>query len=944
MAFTQGWGGRARAHGLVSMLALAAACRDEHHEPIDETWRVIGSELEIALLGVSGTASDDVWVVGADAGKGGVVAHFDGTAWTRMDSGQLHDLWWVFALDETHVFVAGAEATILRYDGAAFVREATPGRASHTVYGLWGAAPDDVWAVGGQAGRYGFLWHFDGSAWTDVPLPDDVPLDGGGELPGLFKVWGRASDDIYAVGGHGLMLHYDGTAWSVIPTETDALLFTVHGNRDSVVVVGGGEFGVVLDGEGREIGPEQAPLLQGVHVEADGTVWASGARGTVLRRRRGHDWETISTGLSPKPESLHALWVDPDHGLWTVGGGVLTPALDQGVLFHRGAEAGDLIGLEPDPPPEPACPEDRIDIVPGGSIARRWNELLLDSIRRDVPKPGVHARNLFHTSAAMYDAWASYDTVADGYYHVERSTADDVEAARQTAISYAVYRVLVQRYTGANGGPTSVACYDAFMDRLGLDPGDTHTDGDDPIAVGNRVGAAVIAATLDDGANEANMYADTTGYAAVNPPLTVDRPGTSATEPDRWQELNLARAETQNGIVVDAGLQKYIGPNWGHVAAFALPPDDDGDGVHHEVDVVPSVSQPEMVDWVVDVLTKTAALDHQNGTAIDISPGAYGNNPLGSNDGTGHTLNPVTGEPYPANIVPMGDFARVLAEFWADGPKSETPPGHWNTLANTVSDALGADPLAAWGEGMPIDRLQWDVQLYFALNAAVHDAAITAWGIKRAHTTSRPITLVRWMAGQGQSSDPALPSYSPHGLPLVPGAIELITEETTRPGERHHHLRWWKGQVAVFTWLGEPGDRANEVGGLGWMRAVDWFPYQRRTFVTPAFPGLISGHSTFSRAAAEVLTAYTGSEFFPGGLGSFTAKAHEHLVFEDGPSVDVVLQWASYYDAADQAGQSRIYGGIHIWPDDYQGRVLGSTVGTDAAAKARTYFDGTAVE
>lgn len=126
------------------------------------------------------------------------------------------------------------------------------------------------------------------------------------------------------------------------------------------------------------------------------------------------------------------------------------------------------------------------------------------------------------------------------------------------------------------------------------------------------------------------------------------------------------------------------------------------------------------------------------------------------------------------------------------------------------------------------------------------------------------------------------------------------------------------------------------------MRARDWFPYQRRTFVTPAFPGFVSGHSTFSRAAAEVLTAFTGSAYFPGGMASFTANAGDYLVFEDGPSQTVELQWATYQDAADQAGQSRVYGGIHIWPDDQRGRELGYEVGLSAYAAAEPYWNGTA--
>jgi hypothetical protein len=71
------------------------------------------------------------------------------------------------------------------------------------------------------------------------------------------------------------------------------------------------------------------------------------------------------------------------------------------------------------------------------------------------------------------------------------------------------------------------------------------------------------------------------------------------------------------------------------------------------------------------------------------------------------------------------------------------------------------------------------------------------------------------------------------------------------------------------------------------------------------------------------------------------AKTDAYLTFEKGPSSEVRLQWASYYDAADQAGQSRIYGGIHIQPDDFVGRALGSRVGLAAIAHAETFFAGT---
>ena len=111
--------------------------------------------------------------------------------------------------------------------------------------------------------------------------------------------------------------------------------------------------------------------------------------------------------------------------------------------------------------------------------------------------------------------------------------------------------------------------------------------------------------------------------------------------------------------------------------------------------------------------------------------------------------------------------------------------------------------------------------------------------------------------------------------------------------------------------------------------------------MTPAFQGYTSGHSTFSRAAAEVMTAFTGSEYFPGGLGHWTKPAGE-LTVEEGPSADVELQAATYYDAADQAGISRLFGGIHIPSDDFNGRQIGSECGKAAWTQAQRYYDGTA--
>jgi hypothetical protein len=243
------------------------------------------------------------------------------------------------------------------------------------------------------------------------------------------------------------------------------------------------------------------------------------------------------------------------------------------------------------------------------------------------------------------------------------------------------------------------------------------------------------------------------------------------------------------------------------------------------------------------------------------------------------------------------------------------------------------------GRGPVVDRLQWDVKLYFALNGAVHDAAIAAWGLKGYYDSVRPISMIRYMGGLGQSSDPSLPSYNKEGLPLVPNLIELITKASTAPGQRHAALAGHEGQIAIRAWAGTPKDPKTQVGGVTWILAVDWVPYQLPTFVTPAFPAYASGHSSFSRAAAEVLVGFTGSEYFPGGISGYTIKAGS-LKFEAGPTSDIRLEWATYYDASDQAGQSRLWGGIHIQADDFIGRELGSACGKAAWTLAQKYYDG----
>lgn len=575
--------------------------------------------------------------------------------------------------------------------------------------------------------------------------------------------------------------------------------------------------------------------------------------------------------------------------------------------------------------------------VDAASIARIWNEETLAAIRVDFPNPPVHSRNLFHSSIAMWDAWAAYDTNAVGYLVREKHTATDVAAARREAISYAAYRILHHRYRLSVSAATTQATLTARLNALGYDPGNTDATGNTPSALGNRIAATVLAYYSNDNSLEDLIYANPS-YTPVNQPLILSQPGTTLVDPNRWQPLAFEVAFTQNGLVAGK-VQIFQASQWESVRPFALQRPAGG-GIYLDPGQPPQLGGTNDAGYKagsLEVIQRSGLLNPTNGMMIDISPASRGNNTLGQNDGQGYTVNPATGQPYTPHVIPHGDFGRVIAEFWADGPDSETPPGHWNVLANAITEHPGFQRRIG-GTGPVVDELEWDVKTYFTLNGAVHDVAVAVWGCKAHYDYIRPISSIRYMGGLGQSSDSGQPSYHPSGLPLVANVVEVVTSATAATGQRHEGFT--PGTMVIHAWGGEPADPATQFTGTKWIRAVDWLPYQRSTFVTPAFAGYTSGHSGFSRASAEVLTHLTGNAYFPGGLWTFSAPAGQFLKFEYGPTVDVTLQWATYYDASDEAGISRLYGGIHVPADDGPGRIMGSHCGINAWQLANRYFDG----
>lgn len=326
-------------------LTLLAACGSDEPGTPEPAWQIVHDQLPGALLSVWGTSSRDVWAVGSDTRQGGgpLVLHFDGTSWSELATGATGDLWWVFGFEAGPVFMGGSGGVILRYEGGAFTRMTTPGDG--VVFGLWGSAPDAMWAVGGQEGgsRGAFAWRLVGEEWSLAPeFPGALA-----ETDAVWKVFGRGPDDVWMVGTGGKTLHWDGSAITSGFTGLAESLFTVHGNAERFVAVGGFGTGLLLE---RSVGapveqawvsqsPPGAPSIIGVYLTESGG-YAVGGFGYVFARD-ATGWKDEDTGFEVEfgVRNLHSVWVDPDQGgVWAVGGQVSVAPLSNGVMLHKGAK------------------------------------------------------------------------------------------------------------------------------------------------------------------------------------------------------------------------------------------------------------------------------------------------------------------------------------------------------------------------------------------------------------------------------------------------------------------------------------------------------------------------------------------------------------------------------------------------------------------------------
>jgi hypothetical protein len=474
----------------------------------------------------------------------------------------------------------------------------------------------------------------------------------------------------------------------------------------------------------------------------------------------------------------------------------------------------------------------------GGSVVLRWNDVAIKTISQKPRKVTATARALYLLHQAMYDAWALYDDTALPVITdagLKRPLEEHTEANQAAAVSQAAFTVLLSLF------PEYEEASHRFSDTLedlGYAP---YTSGTDtPEAIGFLAAQAVLSYRRNDGSNARKDYVDI--VSDIYPQrYSYD----TSDDPNIWTRLTvptgIRRDETGKPIVVKEDilsfqLQRFATPHWGAVEPFALV-----SGGQFRPGPPPQFGSDEpYTDALGQTMTNDEAFRNQVEEIWNISQS-------------------------------LSDEQRAIAEYWSDGPRSETPPGHWNVLARGVSirdkHALGED-----------------VKLFFALNAALFDASIACWDAKRAYNFVRPVE-----------------------------AVHFLFDES-------------------------------------------WQPHQSLTFVTPPFPEYVSGHSTFSAAAAEVLTRFTGSDTFYDGvtvlpqdanhdgeldlLGQYIAGVGSSKLTKGYPLEAVVLQWETFQDAADEAGMSRRYGGIHFQDGDLRGRELGKKVGEVAFEKAQGFWLG----
>ncbi len=504
------------------------------------------------------------------------------------------------------------------------------------------------------------------------------------------------------------------------------------------------------------------------------------------------------------------------------------------------------------------------EVLESDSLAMKWNHEFLVAVRVIAPPPTVASRNLAILHTAMYNAWAAYDDRALDTQlgaALRRPASERTKANRERAISFAAYLAAVDQF------PSQAAQFEAFMRKLGYDVARLGNDSTRPEGVALRSVQALLSFRHHDGSNQLGdlnpkgLYTDASGYKLYQPgphgkvdpvqwtPLTTGN-GLGGFH-DIHAHLQRIGAKPRQRVTAELGgfaVQRYVTPHWGNVLPFSI---------ERSVDAMAAPPLP----FAESDLKPAENEDNENYADLDaLDDDQY---PSRFRQQVRQVLR------YSSRLT---NREKAIAEYWADGPLSEAPPGHWNVLAHYLARLNSHD-------------MDQDIKMFFVLNNAVMDAGIVSWHSKRVYHYVRPLPAVKHLFGDTD-------------------------------------IRGWSGPV----------------GGVRAIKGADWWPYQEKYFVTPAFPEHTSGHSTFSFAAATALRLFRGSDEF--GAFAVVRRGSSSIDIGRMPTEDVTLRWATLTDAARQASLSRRYAGLHFAHGDLEGRKLGMKVGETAFRTALACIEG----
>jgi hypothetical protein len=516
---------------------------------------------------------------------------------------------------------------------------------------------------------------------------------------------------------------------------------------------------------------------------------------------------------------------------------LLTAALVLSMLATFSATRPAAAAYDDPDDPKTVFPIDGVPTSFNDNVVVKWDDELLQTIRANPAGTGptITARAIAVLHTAIYDAWAAYDSVADGVHYRGKATG---AADKEKAISFAAYETLAWLFPGRAGD------YELQMDELGY----LLSDASEPAQIGRAAFGATRDFRDDDGANQlgdepgtppekaGTPYADYTGYTPKNP----------------WDKVDVAWKWQPLCVLTAAG----VAAGKPHLP---VPPDTCG-GDHYTV-------QPSYTPHWKHV--KSFALTHPHQFT---PPG-----PPKLANGSYDPAEVATAVKETANL---DDTKKVIAEYWADGPRSEFPPGHWALLGQAYSRKRA-------------HSVDTDAKMFFTMGNALLDASVSSWAAKYDHDFWRPATAIR-------------------------------------------HLYAGK---KVTSWLG-PYKGYGLVDGSQW-RPYQHPTVVTPPF--PEYTSGHSTFSAAARITLTAFTGsdnFGGQVTIKAGTSLFEPRTATHPGV---PAKDVVLKWRSFLDAAIQAGTSRRYGGIHFKSGDDHGRANGSTIGYWVYDKARSHWEGRAV-